>query len=419
MARLQLLGFVVSLLFVGHHAVSRAEETPGFHKHFHFGAAASDATLVDANSVYSEEKGFGFEQSAKLKPVKYGAAECLESEGTCLFSCKAPEGNYRVTATLGGGEAISIKSELRRLSVEHLVIPARETKTVSFIVNVRTPKIENGKSVKLKTREKEGEWFAWDEKLTLEFNSPHCRLIDLTVQSVATPTLFILGDSTVCDQPHEPYASWGQMFPRFFEPTIAVANYAQSGESLRSSRNALRLAKVLGLAKPGDFAMIQFGHNDMKAISPEEYKKDLEQYVTALSEKGVSVILVTQVQRQSFKDGHLQNSHKDYPDQVRAVAKERSVPLIDLHAKSTTLYETLGPEGSSVLFKSGDKTHHNNYGAYELAHIIAAEVRELHLPLAKHLVNDMPAMDPAHPLPLASFQVPSSPSADMKKPDGD
>ena len=78
------------------------------------------------------------------------------------------------------------------------------------------------------------------------------------------PTIFLLGDSTVCDQPLEPYASWGQMLTRFFGLGVAIANHAESGESLRSSLGAKRLDKILSLIKPGDYLLIQYAHNDEK-----------------------------------------------------------------------------------------------------------------------------------------------------------
>ena len=134
----------------------------------------------------------------------------------------------------------------------------------SFIVNVRAPQISTGGEVKLKERERLSEQWAWDEKLTLEFNGVHPSISSITIEPVNVPTVFLLGDSTVCDQPGEPYASWGQMITRFFGPNIAVANHAESGESLKSSFGAKRLDKVLSQVRPGDFLMIQYGHNDMK-----------------------------------------------------------------------------------------------------------------------------------------------------------
>src|SRR6185436_20223148 len=94
----------------------------------------------------------------------------------------------------------------------------------------------------------------WDRKLTLEFNGTRPCVCAVEIESAPEiPTVFVLGDSTVCDQPLEPWNSWGQMLPRFFGPDVAIANHAQSGESLKSSLGAHRLDKVLSAMKSGDY----------------------------------------------------------------------------------------------------------------------------------------------------------------------
>ena len=91
-------------------------------------------------------------------------------------------------------------------------------------------------------------------------------------------TMFLLGDSTVTDQRYEPGASWGEMLPAFLRPDIAIANNAESGETLKSFLTGLRLDKVLGQVRPGDFALIQFGHNDQKEASPQSYAEAATTY---------------------------------------------------------------------------------------------------------------------------------------------
>src|SRR5438093_11454855 len=102
-----------------------------------------------------------------------------------------------------------------------------QSETRSFIVNLRQPAISTGGQVKLKPREQTTEFVDWDDKLTLELNGKHPSVSKIQIIKVDVPTVYILGDSTVCDQPSEPYASWGQMLPRFFKPEIAVANHAE------------------------------------------------------------------------------------------------------------------------------------------------------------------------------------------------
>ena len=156
------------------------------------------------------------------------------------FSAAVPEGNYRVTVTLGNktdASVTTVKAELRRLMVEKVETQKGKFATESFIVNVRTPNIPGGGEVKLKDRERTTEWLAWDEKLTLEFNNSHPIVDSIDIERVDVPTIFLLGDSTVCDQPLEPYASWGQMLTKIFQ------RRCRDRKSCRVRRIASQLAR--------------------------------------------------------------------------------------------------------------------------------------------------------------------------------
>ena len=397
---------------------------------FDFGVSrANGSTVITAGDVYSKEKSFGFEPDAD---VKCGSDGCT-SDKPFYFSAKVPEGNYRVTVRFGHSQfatAPVVKAELRRLMIESFITAPGKFVTKSFIVNVRRPEITSVPpavaggvfSVKLKDREKTSEQWAWDEKLTLEFNGTQPSIATIAIERVSVPTVFLLGDSTVCDQPGEPYASWGQMITAFFGPNAAVANHAESGESLKSSFGARRLDKVVSLIKPGDFLLIQYGHNDMKERGDgigafTSYKASLKQFTDAAKAKGATVILINPMRRRTFDPSgkFITNSHGDYPEAVRQAAKEENVAFIDLNGKSKELYEAFGKEGSGVLFKEGDGTHHNAFGAYQLAKIIVQSIRDQKLPLAKYLIKDWKAYDPRRPDAAAGFKVPTSPAvADLK-----
>jgi lysophospholipase L1-like esterase len=199
------------------------------------------------------------------------------------------------------------------------------------------------------------------------------------------------------------------MLTRFFTPAVAVANHAESGESLRSSLGARRLDKVLSTLKPGDYLFLQFGHNDMKAVDAASYKTDLKRFVAAARTKGGRPVLLTPMHRRTFQGNVITNSHRDFPDAARQAAAEEGVPLIDLHAMSKALYEALGPEKSAVLFKPGDGTHHSNYGSYQLAKCVVEGIKKNQPDLARLLSDDVPAYNPSRPDPPEAFTVPASP----------
>jgi lysophospholipase L1-like esterase len=381
---------------------------------------------VPIDQSFKNETGYGFEPVAAANQ----AADAVTSHAA-YFSASVPEGNYKVTVTLGDPASDSdttVKAELRRLMLEEVSVPKGQVVTRSFVVNVRTPHYPGG-SVHLKApRETTMEAWAWDDKLTLEFNGHHPAVRSLVVESVDVPTLYILGDSTVCDQSGEPYASWGQMLPRFLKPDIAVSNNAESGETLRSSAQAHRFDKVLSLMKPGDFLLIQYGHNDMKSKDPgaaDYYEATLEKWCQQAKEKGGTPILITPMNRHSFKGSTVFNSLGVYPDKVKQAAAAAQVPLIDLNAMSKTLYESFGPDGSIALFehtnlsKKFDATHHSPFGAYELAQCVLDGIRQSVPELASHIANDVKPFDLAKPDQVDAIYIPTSPVVTKLRPLGD
>ena len=395
-------------------AVGRAATQPSFRFDFRAVPAAPGWIGLTPAQIYSAEAGFGFELTAQ--PVS--GVGCVTGERPFLFSVGVPEGNYRVTVTFGSdnsGSTNTVKAELRRLMLEQVRTEQGAAAARSFVVNVRTPQIPGGDFVRLKPREKTNEMVNWDSRLTLEFNGSRPCLRTLEIAPAAVPTVFLLGDSTVCDQPREPWNSWGQMLPRFFKPEIAVANHAQSGESIRSSLGARRFEKVFSLMKPGDWLFVQFGHNDMKDQVTNAlalYRENLKKIVARTREQGGTPVLVTSMER---KSGIERDTLGAYPDAVRAVAKEEGVALIDLHAASKVLYRALGAN-LEAAFQDG--THHNNYGSYELARWLVEGICKNVPTLAKSLADDVGPFDPRQPDPVARFWMPPSPGLSNLKPEG-
>ncbi len=408
-------------------------ETPKTSFKFTFGSGkpAPGYTQVFPTTSYSKERGYGFDLGSKVEAIDRGGDDALHggfctSDKPFFFSVALPEGNYNVTVTLGdlkGDSTTTVKAELRRLLLEQVQTKAGEFATRTFTVNIRTPKIASGGEVRLKDREKTTEILDWDEKLTLEFNNTRPCLCALEITKVEDAvTVYILGDSTVCDQPREPWNSWGQMLPRFFKSGAAIANHAESGESLKSSLGAKRLEKVLSTMKKGDYLFIQFGHNDMKEHGQgvgafTTYTADLKRFTAEARKHGGIPVLVTPMHRKSLDaSGKVVNTLGDYPEAVRQAAKEEQAPLIDLNAMSKSFYEALGKQNIGKAFQDG--THHNNYGSYELAKCIVEGVKQNKLKLASFLVEDVKPFDPSKPDPWESFNVPASPQSTTKKPDG-
>lgn len=397
--------------------ITGLEITPEAALSFDFGSgtAASGYTQVLPTMAYTEDRGFGFEPEAVIEAIDRGGDDTLRSDFVTsdkpfLFSVRLPEGNYKVTLIVGDAEgesAATVKAEMRRLMLEKVETKPGQFQTRTIAVNIRTPRIEGGRQVRLKDRERTTEAVAWDDKLTLEFNGKRPCLCALQIERVENiPTVYLLGDSTVCDQPLEPWNSWGQMLTRFFEPEAAIANYAQSGESIRSSLGAGRFDKVWSIIKPGDYLFVQFGHNDMKSQASdalETYRKDLVTIVAEARKRGAVPVLLTSMER---KGGIVTDTLGRYPEIVRDVAAETGTALIDLHAMSKALYKALGTNLDNAF---QDGTHHTNYGSYELAKCVVQGIKDSGLDLSRNIVDDFQSYNPNDPDSFESFAVPPSP----------
>lgn len=393
----------------------------------------AEGLVVQSSDTFTAARGYGYEPGAKLLVTDQGT----QSEEPFYFSTAVPkEGNYRVTVTFPAGADTTVKAELRRLMVERVVSPPG-TGEVSrtFVVNTRTPKIAatadiKAGVVKLKApREDHQEAWAWDNLITLEFNGANPLISRIVIEPVEVPTIFLIGDSTVCDQSSEPYNSWGQMLPRWFKPVVAVANHGESGETYRDSISRRRLDKMLSVMKPGDWMLMQFGHNDQKQIAAKTggpfttYKEEIKRHVDAVRAHGGVPVILSPMERRGFDaDGKVVPSLKDYAEAARQSAKELAVTFVDLNELSQPFYEALeahGPEYSRKAFAGQDNTHHCNYGSYELSKMIVQSLIDQKSPLAQWVVDDFKPFNPAKPDDVAAVAVPPSPKFTNQRPLGD
>nr|WP_288809006.1 rhamnogalacturonan acetylesterase [uncultured Sphingobacterium sp.] len=410
-------------------------------KEFRFGGAKKDQTVISLKEVqsYTDTKGYGFEFSTEKNVVIDQNNKVLLSDKPFYFSVKVPEGNYKITITYKGLQNKSynstVRSESRRLHIENEQVLPQQSLKKSFIVHIKDPKIASGGIVGLK-KPREQQKLDWDDKLTLEFQQTNC-ISSLRIESVnAIPTVFLAGNSTVVNQEDEPWASWGQMIPRFFDAEIAIANHAESGLALSSFLSSRRLAKILSIAKPGDYLFIEFGHNDQKekgenAGAYKGYSERLRYFVREFRAKGGIPVILTSTARRSFDEqGHLVHTLGDFPDAARKVAAELQVPLIDLNKKTSIFYEALGVEGSKRAFVHypahtfpnqqhdlADNTHFNPYGAYEIAKMVLTGIKENQLPITEHIV-DFQGFDPQQPDDFNTWYWPPSLINSVVKPDG-
>jgi len=231
----------------------------------------------------------------------------------------------------------------------------------------------------------------------------------------------MIGDSTMANKPvipPNPERGWGQMLSMYFTHSVKVENYAQNGRSSKTFIAEGRWSKVLNALKPGDFVIIQFGHNDEKTNDVSrgtapfgEYTTNLVRFIRESRERQATPILATPVARRKFDaDGKLIDTHGDYPKAVRMVAAEQRVPLLELCRATERLIERLGPESSKRLFdwipagefegsakKLEDDTHFNAYGASRVCDLAVAEIEEKIPELGSRLSRSSKSKKPVMP----------------------
>ncbi|MFD9030745.1 rhamnogalacturonan acetylesterase [Streptomyces sp. NPDC059567] len=326
-------------------------------------AALTAATVGAAPAHADSSYGQGLDHCATTAPY------------VCHFDL--PPGTYHVQVTLGGDTAgsTSVTAETRRAVLAETATDTGERVHRSFTVDVREP-------------EGQPTGPAGSPGLDLTFGGTAPLPAGVVVTPApAAPRIFLIGDSTVCDQPGHPYAGWGQQLPQYLRRGVAVANHADSGESTVSYlANPALFPTVRPLIRRGDPVLIQLAHND-KQTDAATYRANLTTLVEGVRERGGRPVLVTPIVRRWFNtDGTLNNGTAllvnglgvDHPAEVRGLAADLGTPLIDLTALTKARVERLGPEASKALYLTAEKrddTHTSVRGATEYAALVVDELR--------------------------------------------
>jgi len=233
----------------------------------------------------------------------------------------------------------------------------------------------------------------------------------------ALPTVFIVGDSTARNGAN---LGWGDHFAHLFDTSrINVANRAMAGRSSRTFINEGRWDKVLAEMKPGDFLLLQMGHNDsgdlggakprgtLHSIGDETqavpqttgplagttetvhtYGWYLRKYIDETKAKGATPALLTLTVRNIWTTGPDGKPHIErdmgYTALIQQVAQQEHIQLIDMGTLEADAYEKLGPTATAPFFPK-DHTHTSPEGAERNAEAVAQALRLAKSPLAAYL----------------------------------
>jgi pectinesterase len=261
-----------------------------------------------------------------------------------------------------------------------------------------------------------------------------CTLFLLTAANRKTTTIFMIGDSTMAnkDISHDrKERGWGMALQCYFDDNIRIENHAVNGRSSRSFINEGRWDTVISRMKPGDYVIIQFGHNDEKPKADRHtdpgstFDYNLAKFVRETREHGGIPVLMNAVVRRNFakvtpkndddeklrnttfKDANelvegdsLVDTHGLYIVAPRDVAKRMNVHFVDANRITHELEQGLGREASKKLHMwflpneepsvpkgRQDNTHYNIYGAHTVARLLADALCE-EVPVLKKYRTD-------------------------------
>lgn len=384
------------------------------------GALADGAIAIDETTEYTAETRYGFVDVSKVTATDRGTSDPVRSDfvevGATDFVVDLPNGDYNVSIVAGdAAESSSIE-----LTVETMTKVQTTSKNAGEYLEMTFP-------IALV-----------DGQLNIEFGGDAPKLNQLIITKLdersagATPTVWVTGDSTVQSYTSgfAPQAGWGQMIDRFLDDGVTVNNHAIGGRSSKNFISQGRLDEVLRNIRPGDYLYVQFGHNDNSRgvddrwAAPLDYKNYLRTFIDGAEQRGATPIIVTPVSRRSFdpNTGIFNVSFPEYVNAAKAIAEETGVPMVDLSSSSREYLNEVGPEFAKSVFLhvpagvypgrpngTVDDTHFQEYGAIQMARLVAADTAKLDIPLASH-VTDADAADeaPAAPTGLAASNVTNS-----------
>ncbi|HEX3357386.1 MAG TPA: rhamnogalacturonan acetylesterase [Tepidisphaeraceae bacterium] len=240
------------------------------------------------------------------------------------------------------------------------------------------------------------------------------------------PSLFLVGDSIMKtgtgNGEHGPWG-WGyEIIPLFDSVKIHVYNEGRGGRSSRGYIEEGAWKSVLSRIQPGDFVIVQFGHNDsansqnypdritvkgngdetQEIDSPVTKQKEtihsygwyLRQYIHDAKEKGATVIICSPVPRNTWADGKIKRGFDGYAAWAQEAAKMGGALFIDLNSLAADRYDALGQEKTAHYFN--DNQHTVKIGARVNAESVVEGIKQLKdCPLASYLLPVAPTTEPA------------------------
>lgn len=330
------------------------------------GSSVNGYTQVKAETSYNRNTGYGFNTPSQMKNVSASGSGVLSDAvqfvasgmtSNNTFNVDLAKGLYQVKVYLGNTTRTSVAAE----GVFQLINMTGNNASASFILPVT-----DGQLNLLATAGKDG----------YAFTLSALEITKLSDDPTTPPTIWMCGDSTVCD--YYPLQSssqcgWGQLLGNYVDSSFYVKNLASSGQYAKGFVNSGQFASVLKYIKPGDYYVISIGINDGNYSNESEYYDTVTSMVKQAKAKGATVVLVKQQGRATDVTQHPTLTGRWFGATLDRIGNEQSVKVVDLFNLAFARYKAIGQNATTALFLS-DGLHPNREGAKILAKLVADDV---------------------------------------------
>lgn len=373
---------------------------------YDFGASnpVSGYVKITPDTFYSEDTGFGIDPHTPVRARVIDEKEPISGDYLYADSCfrfqqKLPPGNYRIKAVFADTAQNNVSVGVENVPTQRF----RSSEIYDNHIMKGTVRFNSEKSAELVF-----DVAVVDGVLDIDFignlvNKTQYKAVVNALEITKLPTLvdserhtlFIAGDSTAANySAGDLMAGWGQMLGEFLGTNFTVNNRAIGGRSSASFYRDGRLEEILLNIRPGDYLLIQFGHNDGSFNKAERYcgNDDYEMlyaqyYIKGAKQRGAVPIVVTSVPMYGFSSTATLGT---YVESAKRIAEQTNTLLIDLHNDALNYYNNLpGTQKDKeevvksyyILDKKGgrDFTHFTHAGARKMAELIYMRMKELDL----------------------------------------
>lgn len=330
------------------------------------GGTANGFTGVSATDAYSSSKGYGFNTTSNMANVSAAGSnelsDAVQFKSTDLsntFNVDLDNGLYQITVRLGNTNRTSIRAE-----------------GMLQVINMTGNNAYH--TFQLPVTDGQLNIMATEGKAGYAFTMSSLRIDRISSDPTGKPTVWICGDSTVCNYyplDTSVQGGWGQMLGQFIDTDkYEIRNMAASGQYAKGFVDAGQFDPIEYYGKSGDYYIISIGINDTNYSNADEYYATVTDMVTRAKAKGMEVILVKQQGRNGDASRSPLLTGRWFGTQLDTIGSEQNCVVIDLFNLWQDYCISIGTDATTALYMDGDTLHPNRNGAIKLAELVASQI---------------------------------------------